>query len=862
MARRIPWDKEEAVIMLDALIKSINGTITREEAIKTVSFELRERGKKRGIEIDDIFRNQNGITLQMSVMENIYTDGKKGLKKKTMPKLFRDVVKLYKTENTVFQNLLEEAKKEPKKEPNTMGIENDFFTWLSKNVSPSQLSEFYLIFSEIESFCKQRELLPKKLFETTDLYTIKRIVDIVEKNGMLKYMYKRKHAQMIAAIQWYYKFLSETYKVKEANYKVDFLKETNLSGTVPADWYYFGKKQSKVNNWTELYLAIIEVLWAEFPNILNSFINKKNASKDEVVFGDFLYSQKMIAPKKLKNYLYVETFLSTNDILLKIRFLLNYCSVDFNQLQIFYQKKKIKSTQKNDVNNQEKVVEEHRLPILDIQNKPIKETKINQDKEKKDSNIEDSNSSKYAKILEKYFSEDGYQLGRAIYKGRFRKYYKEEYGEEIDDSEDIEKILCEIGTLRNGRIFLKQDKSQEALIKEIINDIQEVLERGVTAVYVEAVYEKYKRKLAEELQIYDTEALVSTLLSEANVKFKQKRSYFTMNDVSVQDSLKDLSDIMRSFNEPKTFDEIYEEAWFIPHEKIKSLLIRNEAIVKVAEGTYFYAENLPINQDERNQIIKLIQNELYHRTHIIDIELIELIGKRYPSIYVNTESFTTYGLRNCLGYILRDKYSFNGPIISEKNVELSIRDVYSEFAKSHDMLTLDELKSFSNEMNTPIYWDAILDEMVRISEKEMIRRDLINFDINAIDEILNDMCPEEYIALKDVNLYLYFPNIGYPWNEYILESYLYKTSKKFRLIHGSFGQTSVCGAMVRYESNIKTYKALLADALVHSDALTSVKSALQFIVDEGFQQRRRLDGIEELLQEARLRQEENKKKLE
>lgn len=89
MAQRVPWDMSEAVIMLNALIAAREGRMSRKDAIVAVSSELRSRAKRNGIEVDDIFRNVNGITLQMSTMEYILTDGEKGMKKSSMPKLER-----------------------------------------------------------------------------------------------------------------------------------------------------------------------------------------------------------------------------------------------------------------------------------------------------------------------------------------------------------------------------------------------------------------------------------------------------------------------------------------------------------------------------------------------------------------------------------------------------------------------------------------------------------------------------------------------------------------------------------------------------------------------------------------------------
>lgn len=54
MALRILWDIEEVVLMLDMLLKSLDGKLTRKEAIHQVSVKLRKRAVNKGIEIDDI----------------------------------------------------------------------------------------------------------------------------------------------------------------------------------------------------------------------------------------------------------------------------------------------------------------------------------------------------------------------------------------------------------------------------------------------------------------------------------------------------------------------------------------------------------------------------------------------------------------------------------------------------------------------------------------------------------------------------------------------------------------------------------------------------------------------------------------
>ena len=92
------WNKYEAVILFDNYLKYLNGNITRKEAIEITSIELRNMAMCQGIEVDEIYRNVNGITFQMHSMESAY----RGYTiMKPASKLFREIVNIY--ENEFFE---------------------------------------------------------------------------------------------------------------------------------------------------------------------------------------------------------------------------------------------------------------------------------------------------------------------------------------------------------------------------------------------------------------------------------------------------------------------------------------------------------------------------------------------------------------------------------------------------------------------------------------------------------------------------------------------------------------------------------------------------------------------------------------
>ena len=102
MVERQPsWDKYEAVILLEGLLASIKGELTRSDAINAVSCDLRAMALHRGMKVDEVYRNTNGISLQMKSMESAYlgyTVFKPAIK------LFADIAGLYHNSYDEYQN--------------------------------------------------------------------------------------------------------------------------------------------------------------------------------------------------------------------------------------------------------------------------------------------------------------------------------------------------------------------------------------------------------------------------------------------------------------------------------------------------------------------------------------------------------------------------------------------------------------------------------------------------------------------------------------------------------------------------------------------------------------------------------------
>ena len=126
MAIQPKWDKYEAAILLDALLSSLNGEISRSNVVKMVSAQLRKRAIARSMSIDDKFRNIAGIQFQMKGMEYLLTNGERGLDKPS--KLFQETVDLYRNDRDAYNRLVSESKAQI---PDGVSAQYDL-TWIQK----------------------------------------------------------------------------------------------------------------------------------------------------------------------------------------------------------------------------------------------------------------------------------------------------------------------------------------------------------------------------------------------------------------------------------------------------------------------------------------------------------------------------------------------------------------------------------------------------------------------------------------------------------------------------------------------------------------------------------------------------------
>lgn len=206
MPIRIPWDRYEVVLLFRAYERVANGSDINTEAAN-LSETLRSLAIRRGVTIDDTYRNINGMKMQLANVQYIFTDGKKGLSGASAK--IRQMHELYTTNPEEYQSILKEA---IRLTGNPESFEDAFFKYAESKsgLSPKVLANYL---EKAGDFCH----LKQPLLGMTDIKAIRIVQQKIAEGKLLRFRFG-KDAQAIRTVtQLYYAFVKNYQEPREAS---------------------------------------------------------------------------------------------------------------------------------------------------------------------------------------------------------------------------------------------------------------------------------------------------------------------------------------------------------------------------------------------------------------------------------------------------------------------------------------------------------------------------------------------------------------------------------------------------------------------------------------------------------------------
>ncbi len=462
----------------------------------------------------------------------------------------------------------------------------------------------------------------------------------------------------------------------------------------------------------------------------------------------------------------------------------------------------------------------------------------------------------YIKVLRERFAK-GYRLNSALEFKRFQGYYEKINESPFpDEGANLDEILKNCGIVSGGKVFLPETIISEEIRDRLLSYIDSLFQSGRSSIYYDALFDKFSNDFLGH-QMYNAEMLKSYLAYINDGKYYTGKTQLTKKFGITADPQDEIREFLKGEGCPVEKEVIFTKLSHIPQDKISQVLGSNLEFVRNNKSEYFHADVLDLSDGELENIVDYIRSVIRKQLFISGTELMDAIRAKFPNIYGNYVIFTDLGWRDALKYKLRNHFSFRGNIISDRNETLSMSDAFANLALNSDRLTVNELQAFAKTMGTVVYLDPVYENSLRVNGDLFVSKRQAYFQIEETDAILDRFCSRQYISITEVNDFGIFPDAGFPWTSFLLESYVAFYSKKYKLLHGAYNLTCAVGAIVKKDAGYDDFDDLLVDILARSRIPLEKASALDLLVQEGYIARRSYQKIEEIL--IRAKAQRNKK---
>lgn len=785
MSMQPQWNLYEAAILLQAYIETLQGTMTLQEAIHNVSTQLRQMGVNNGIEVDDVFRNINGISFQIKSMESAY----KGFTvMKPASRLFSEIVCIYRNNPDRYKEVLKEAQKmvEPKAteivaveitktEPSS--VENSYelasqrdalLDWMAQNgMAEATIRSYMSAIKKCGEYANDHGLLDTNIFSLVQPTDVQALRNKLLADSEFEELNVQQHNRFSAALAKYEQFLSlSDCRVIDVNYEAQY----------PA-------------------------LYRKLMSALKVYINPDGLSVSRI--------KETIG--------YDENIEEIIDILEHV----SWAKKTEDGYYSFFNKYAKKSYDTS-----------YRAPVIDVE-------------------PDDFDKDIFIRVLMMRF-QGGLQFDAVDYEN-FRQTYESLTDKKLNFSDvELEKRLRYCGVLYENRLFPTEGIIDNQTKEKLFKYIESSFSAGNKVLYYKSIFSDLADVFSYCFSLTD-ETMLKAYIEHETEKGKY---YFFPNYISIEKDIKidhtvEITDYLLSAGKPLSFDEIYAGLSHISSDLIYREIQINPDFLRNEKGHYFHIGIFELSQEDADQIATYISAEIEEDGYAIWSRVFVKIQKEMPVFLENNLYLSSLGIRNALAKKMGDKFNFDSEVICESNQHLSMGDVYTLYARYHAPFSDVDLYNFSKEIGAVVYFGAVAEEAVRVSKELFVPKDQIEFDIVAIDKALETYLSDGYILVKDVDSFLVFPNVGYEWNAYLLESYLMYYSKKFTLINNGTSLNNVAGAVVKRGGVYAEFVDICADVLANSNIELKRNIALDVLAKQNLITRRSYRDIDVAITKAR-----------
>lgn len=629
----------------------------------------------------------------------------------------------------------------------------------------------------------------------------------------------------------------------------DLAEKRDYTRYQPLSFCYFGD-ETQVNGWRDMYVKCCKTLYEDYPKIFQRLAAASRKQPGPNYVGNSFETRYMHDGVSIGGIWHVETKIKPKQMMGILRAIVKNSDVDYENLTFTFLVPK------------DAIEAGKAAPAAPAMHETGDALPVGEmPKDTPDIKAEEpaaSEEDKLAQVLREKFPDGLRQQNLAMkqYKAR----YEEMFGEAllVQNSMLMEK-LRDIGEVRaDGRIYAKASGAERGILEDIAKDLMRLLEESASSLYWPCIYEHYRNEFSK-LSIFTEDVMRSELAPLFS-------SGYVCGEViskrwETQNRGEEIRQLVTGSPVAISLTSIQEKIWYWPPDMVKKFLDGIPGIIK-SKDRYFYEPNVTLSDTEKQRLRDALLEDMAQRQFIPNVRLRDILEESCPGFAMDMSSLDDTLLRKVLVMLYPADFIEKVKGLFPSGNMKSGREQIQEYCEAHTKLSTSNIKSFAKQRGiSGNICNYVMDVMVRVSPEKWIRRDHVHFrgqEAHIIQKIGQQMGKIACMPLEDFTLFLSFPDIGIPWNVYVLESFLYKNDAvtcPFWLAqsNGWVSDSGVYGAMVKKGYAIDSYDDVLIDLLSHSSDWQTEQEALDFIVAHKLQVLRKTKQIGTIVKQAKVK---------
>lgn len=443
-------------------------------------------------------------------------------------------------------------------------------------------------------------------------------------------------------------------------------------------------------------------------------------------------------------------------------------------------------------------------------------------------------------VLEKCFP-DGIRPASIIDRNKFARAWEGMFGNSMPSDMDLAAVLPFAGVTHGDKVF----PSADAEGKTVADFAMEIVEAATGPFFYDCFFEAHAARLMK-MGVQSGAMLRDYLRNDDRGRLVFGKSSFSVRGgpESVEDA------VAAAFAEKPTWtrQELEDRFPYVPGDRVLAVLAQESRFVRIAEGEYRLASAILLDEEECEEAVRRVADGIREDGFF---SMADCTFER--SMEQNGDIYLTALQTRFFDEWLAGKYSRHGQIVCEEPAKYDSRAEVRRFCRTRDEVTLQQLLELEETCGLGGGNRALAtahEEMVRVSADRFVSPRLVAFDVAGTDAALDDLVPGcGVMPLPALDSFVTFPPMdGWPWNGYLLESFLRRASADFRYLSVSNASRTLCGAVVRRAAGFVTAQDAFARAVVEARISPAETAVGEFLLSQGYIQRRR--GIEKGVAEA------------